>query len=442
MRKASRVAPRWALPLLLIAAYLSGCDGGRPMPVPIDGGRRDAGRRDAGPRDGDVPMDAPMMDDGGRDASRPRDAGPPVCVTDPDGVIKLGQDPSRTNRVVAMAPAGRGFGLVWNESPMDEALSEIYGAFLSSSGDLGSEQRITRNTTNERPPSLAAVGTRWIASWVDNTSGTFELRSQLLESNLAASGPVHAVTATPSLAEDNPTLYVGSAGPLLAWVEGDIVAGTRTARVRPVGLDGAPTGTASPAIGMSQPGRLVLSELAAGPVVIWTEGVDGSAEVYMQGLSSTGAPRGSVTILSSEANVDGTVDAALGPTGGAVVFGVLVSGVRQEVRFRALDGEGRVLRDERVLANGTDASITPFAGGYAISYRALPAGSDTAQIRIALVDAFGDVVDDQLVSAAARTGGRTTIRTSGDGQLAIAWAEQTATGTDIRVTLVPCGAMP
>lgn len=426
------------LRVLLIALLLAGCDTG-PMPVPLDGTRRDGGPRDAGER-----MDAPPMDSGpdaGRDGSRPRDAGPPTCVADPERAIKLGQDPDRSDRVVALAAAGTGFGIAWNEVPTGGALSEIHAAFLSSAGVLGAEQRVTENVTPERPPTLAAVGTQWIVGWVDNASGTFEVRSRQLGADLAPVGTIHPVSDTPTAREDNPALFVGSAGPLLAWVEDEMATGDRTARARPLALDGTPMGTAGTASGAGRrPGQLALGELEAGPVLLWSDGIAGSGEVYLQGLTSAGATRGSATPISTEANADGSVDAALFPTGGAVVFGVLVAGVRHEVRFRALDRNGALLRDERILANGTDASITPFAGGYAVSYRSLPSGETPAQIRLLLVDSFGDVVDDQVVIPTVRGGGRTTIRASADGQLAIAWAEAVSAGTDVKVALVSCGA--
>jgi hypothetical protein len=431
---------------LLVACLLAlaGCDNPPPPPVRFDAGHRDAGHRDAG----HDPMDAARSDgavaaDGGRDGARPTGAaGPPACTLDPSHVWKIGRDVSG-DRTVGLAAGGDAFGLVWTQVPTDGAVPEVHGVRLSSTGELGSPQQISEPPGAKRPPTVAAVGTTWIAAWVDNSEDAFEVRTRALASDLSVSAAtsVNTVTDTPTALEDNPLFIETSSGLMLAWVEDDMVALTRTARDRMLDTMGVPSGAAQTASAAErQPGQLAGGELASGPHLVWTEGMDGIGEVYLQPLTSSGASDGAATAISAEANADGTIDAVLHPSGGAVVFGALVDGVRSEVRFRAFDGDGTPSGDERVMGNGSDASIASFAGGYAISYRAAASETTPPQIHLLLADLVGDVVEDLIIADAAPSGGRTTVRVSGDGQIAVAWADRADPGTDIDVALITCGS--
>lgn len=436
--------PRALVALGLFTFLLTGCDE-TPPPIVFDAGP-DSGPRDSGPR----PDTGPPRDSGPSDASDGStlptgDAGAPTCVADPERVYKLGSDPTGGDRIVGLAAGATSFAVVWTQFPSSGGISEVHGERLSSSGARGVVQRITTRSGAKRSPTIAAVGTSWVVAWVDNDSGTFELRTLGVASDLSPGGTVHDLTATAAQAEDNPIFLNASAGLMLAWVEDDMTALTRVARAQRVGTDGAPSGTPGTASSTGQrPGQLAFGELEGGPALVWSEGIGGTATVYLQGITSAGAVRGSRVQVSTEANADGTVDAALLPTGGAVVFGALVDGIRHEIRFREVPPDGMVsaLQAEQILAQGAGASIARFAGGYAISYRA-PATTDTPeQIRLMLVQSNGDPVADIPVIEAPAEGGRTTVRVSGDGQIAITWADSTPGGTDVRVAIVTCGAMP
>lgn len=426
---------QYARAAVLAASVLFGCDG-KPPPIPLDGGQRDAGRRDAGPRDAGPARDA-FVPDADAASIQPPDAGPPSCTVGPDDVHKVATD-LPGDRVIALAAAGDGFGLVFTALPEGAASAEVHGVRLSSSGDLGTLSAITAPPGRKQTPVVGALGTTWVSAWVDNDPDTFEVRTRALATDLAPTGASAAyLTATPAVGESGPTMLVGSGGALVAWIADD--GTTRSVRAQRVGADGAPIGASAVASSGHRFGALVLGELAAGPALLYptTEDTAGGPEtrVYVQGLTAAGAMRGGALRIDQEGNADGTVDAALFPSGGAVVFGVLVGGVRSEVRFRALDGEGGLVGDERILAQGTDASIAAFAGGYAVSYRA---SASPAEIRLLLVSNLGDVVAELPVAQAQLAGGRTTVRVSGDGNIAVAWAD-TDTQTAISVARVACG---
>ncbi|MCZ7686013.1 MAG: hypothetical protein M5U28_47545 [Sandaracinaceae bacterium] len=379
------------------------------------------------------------------DAGRPSgDAGAPTCVADPERVYKLGSDATGGDRIVGLAAGANAFGVVWTQLPTSGGLVEVHGERISSSGARGTTQRITSRGQQDR--SEHRRGGHLVGRGVGGQRER-HLRAPHHRGggDLApGSATVHDLTATPTLREDGPVFLNSSAGLMLAWTEDDMSALTRVARAQQVANDGTPTGSPGTASASGQqPGQLATGELDGGPVLVWSEGIGGSGTVYLQGITTAGAMRGTRTRVSTEDNADGTVDAALLPTtGGAVVFGVLVDGVRHEVRFREVPSDGAVTdaQPERVLANGTGASVARFAGGYAISYRAPASGDTPSMIHLMLVQSNGDLVSDVPVIEAPSEGARTTVRVSGDGQIAITWADTNPGATDIRVAMIACGA--
>src|SRR5690606_11329245 len=137
---------------------------------------------------------------------------------------------------------------------------------------------------------------------------------------------------------------------------------------------------------------------------------------------------------------DGTVDLAMNESGGAVVFGVSVGGVRPEGRGRLLDDADDPSAPERVItvapASGRDASIAAFAGGYPVAYRGVEGG--TSPIRDSFVAANPEVLTSHDVTPVTPTGGRVTIRVTGEGLIYLAWADVDATTTTIRAARVRC----
>lgn len=432
------------LALLLV---LASCDDTTTPPPPRRdaGPPADAGTMDGGDGDGGGPMDDAGDRDGatGFDGGELPDGGVPTCTASEDDRHVLGTDPGGFGRIVGMDAAHDSWGIVWNETR--DGVPDVFGVRLTPSGP-GTVQQITDQFSRENPPSVLANGSEWIAAWVDNDeSVSFEVRTQTLGSSLAPVGERHRLTSTDALLEDSPTLINLSSGPFLFFIEDDMVASTRTAKAVPLNLDGSAAGTPQTvSMDGQRPGQVALGELEAGPVVFWSEGIGATQDLLLQGMTDEGARRGSPTTVTSESNADGTVDAALVPDlGGAVVFGVVVGGVRREVRFRALDGAGAFSSDERSLltppATGTDASITRFAGGFAVAYRG-DDGSGSTSIRLLLVDALGDVLADVPVSAAQPGGGRVTIRATTTRQLAVAWADDVGDGVEIVAQIIRCGS--
>jgi hypothetical protein len=392
-----------------VLAWLLAACAQHPSGIAIDAGPREA-------NDADVTLD------------------PSGCVA--DQVFTLGHDgEAHPGRIVGLAASVDSFGIVWNELRASVGQVDVYGIRLSSTGVLGPEQAITMNASRERAPAIVSLDGTWIAAWVDNSSGENDLRARALSAELAPIGAQQDISDTRELDEDSPSFAPQGSALLLGWIETDPSSGASVLRMRALGADAVPFAAPSTA-SSTRPAPFASGELSDGPALLWAD--PDTKDVMLQKITTEGATRGTTSVISLESNADGTLDAALTPAGGAVVFGALVSGARREVRFRALDASGAPIDTERVIGAGSDASIAAFAGGFAVSYRASSFRSAPPQIRIAFVTALGDVIVQAAVADALDEGGRTSVRASGDGQLAIAWADRSVSGTDVRAALVSC----
>jgi hypothetical protein len=251
------------------------------------------------------------------------------------------------------------------------------------------------------------------------------------------------------LRDDAPSITATSSGALLAWAEVDMAASTRVIMARPLGALGVPTGMArpvsDPAHGAPYP---VLATHGSNVLLGYANTQPGMQHVYVRRLDATGAPLGEAMVVDAEGNTDGSLDLASAMRDdvatGAIVFGVIVGGSRQEVRWREILADGTPSGPERILTlapeQGTDPSITAFAGGWVVTYRVVSDdGLTTPILRLALVDGAGEVIETVDLAEVAMNGGRPTVRTSDDGRtFVVAWADANGTMTDITAMRVRC----
>ncbi len=431
--------------MALVAALLGACgdDEGRPPPPGTDAGPRiDSGpRTDSGPRDGgpDGALDA---GDGGGTGF---DAGSgPTCVLGPADVWDLAEEVGVQPRTVPVAARAVGFGVAWTAS--QDGANNVWFRAVPLAGDPSDAVQITDDYALSRGPALLSLGDSFLVAWYDNSSGNFDVWARPIGTDGAATGSAQQIT-TSTLRDDNPALVRSGSGVLAAWVEDDMVGGTRIARSRMLSAAGAPSGSPStvsaPPLSPAEP---ILTPRSGGYALTWAETRAGASHVIVVPLDATGASAGDPVTVDTEGNSDGTVDAHLGESGGAVVFGVMVSGVRPEVRFRAVTPTGSVsdTLPERSLTigadeRGTDPSIDALGPGYVVAYRALPAGERTTpMIRLLVVDSIGDVVVDGDIAEAASTGGRTSVAVAPDATVLITWSDIEGTTTTLRAARVAC----
>jgi len=429
--------------LALAPCLLSACGDDRPPPVPTDSGiRYDArppvdGAVDAGPAmdsstDGPTPLDAGMPDSGDF----------PVCRTDPDDAFTLGVDIVARERVVAVAGAADGFLVAWSEARV--GVPDVFVRPIPSTGVPPDEARLTGGTALSQGPTLLSLGTSFLAAWFDNALGNFEIRAQAVSSAGVATGTTQRLTDN-ALRDDNPALLRMGSNVLAVWVEDDLLASTRIARSRILSASGMPTGAPQAVtVPPESPTLPMLAPLGDGAAMVWAENRLDTSHIVLRRLDASGAAVGSGITLDTEANADGTADIATTTTGGAVVFGALVGGVRHEVRLRRVDDMGMPIGAERIITlppqAATGPSIVRFGGGYAVAYRVLAdTGLTEPIVRAIFIDSVGDLVDSFDLGTATAAGGRVTIRASADGSLLVAWADVAGGTTEMKAVRIRCG---
>lgn len=424
---------------LLLSSLLAiaGCDETPPPTPPSDAGPRDA--QTVVPDGGDAGV-TPLPDGG--DAGELDGGGgfdPGTCrVESPtDDVLVLGTDAPPRARDVGIAAGPTGHAIVWSSG--EGALGDVFFAALPPSGAAGAATPVTEHFAVTRDPVIAANGTGWMLAWYGNADGDFDVYAEPWSAAGASAGPAQRLTMRVGR-DDAPALLPTTTGALAAWVEERTIT-SRVAVTRLLGTDAMPSTAqrdSSPA--SAAVSRPLLAHRSGGFALAWVDSVSPTPSALLQPLGTDGAPMGAPITLSTEGNADGTIDLAMDEGGGAVTFGVSVGGVRPEVRARLVDGSGNPSGPERVItdapASGRDASIAPLAGGYAIAYRALEGA--TPQLRIAFVAADLVPVVTLDVAPVSATGGRVTVRVSGEGRIAVAWADVDDTTTTIRAARIRC----
>jgi hypothetical protein len=401
---------------------------------------------DAAPRDA-VAFDAGPFDAGDVDSGMEMDGGgvfdPSTCAIDPaTDVFALGMDSPARVRDVGVAGGPTGLALAWSQNVA--GAEDVFFVENPESGPFGPAP-ITDERALLRDPVIVPNGPRWILAWYGNPDGDFDVYSKATYDPSVmppVDPPIQRLTSHVGR-DDAPVLLATPAGARVFWVESRSMDSQRVAVSRPVDVEAVATGAQ---VDSSPAGITTISRPAVGPLeangfgLAWVDSSSGMPSVRMQALDSGGAPVGGVITLSTEGNADGTLDVATNASGGAVVFGALASGVRPEVHARLVDGTGNPLASERVItvspASGRDASIARIAGGYVVAYRSLAAG--TATLRLEFLTASLDPIVALDSVPVATTGGRVTVRVSGEGRMIVGWADVDVTTTTIRAARVRC----
>lgn len=469
-----------ALPAVLALA-LAACSSPAP-PVPIGSGARDAQRLDGGtpedaldggaldgrmledaagldggtPEDGGTPADEGALDGMLEDASAldAPDAGgsaadgggrgfdPSRCRVGSDDLVTLAIDSLARDRDVGVAAGASRFAIAF--SSRQEGFENVRLVEIPATGPvLAAAESITTGTALERDPVLAPNGSGWIVSWYGNPEGDFDTYAIGWQDGRIAPGSARVRLSARVGRDDQPAIVATPSGALAAWVEARGAAMDERVPVTRMLLatatpSGEPRDAAPAGAGI---GRIAIEDRAEGYLLAWVDSSAAAPSPLVQALDASGTPRGAPISIGAEGNADGTIDLATSPSGGAVVFGASVAGIRPEVRARLVDREGAPSGPERVItpapSSGRDASIAALAGGYAVAYREL---GSRPTLRIVLLDALLAPVGSFEITAVRATGGRVTIRASGEGRMIVGWADvDAASGTTaIRAARIRC----
>ena len=376
------------------------------------------------------PIDAPRLD-AATDAPGD-DAGMDIgsChVQTPEDLLLVATDTTPRDRIVAVAAGSAEWAIAFSRAEM--GIQNVYWALVPTSTDGTVASAVTTGFSIAEEPAVTRTTDGWLVAWMSNMPGSFEIFAQGFATDARPLLTPTRLTTNTSR-DDGPALVRMGSEVLAAWVE--TTASAREIRTRRLRASGdALAAATSVDVSPHSPSFPVLSTRLDGAALAF-----GSTDAVMVGLDGSGARVVPPAVLSAEGNVASSADLALDASGGAIVFDVRVD-VRPEVRALLLDAAGAALGPERVILlspdAGNGASLTQFAGGYALAYRALEV--TPPMIRVLFL---GPDLEEagRLDIASGTTGARTTIRASGDGRLLVAWADNDGTETDIRAARIRC----
>jgi hypothetical protein len=209
-----------------------------------------------------------------------------------------------------------------------------------------------------------------------------------------------------------------------------------------LGADGKVVGVSHdlPSVGAIL-GRAALSPMGTGYLLAWVDVA--MRRVHTQVLDASGVPVGVSSQIDAEGNARGNLDLAFTDQGGALVFDVLVDGVRPEVRLRTFSVQGVANGNEHQLTpypdTGTRPSLVAVRGGYVLAYRSAQASA--RKVRVALLDARG--VSFRAADVAPVTGFDLPLvmRMSPDGEAVfLSWLDQLpdSIGHQLQRTWIHC----
>ena len=277
--------------------------------------------------------------------------------------------------------------------------------------------------SNQTAPASATTASGFLTVWSDDLNGVSDLRVSAFDQHGAPGGAQDSFLTSDTASDDTPTIATGADGNVLVvWQSAGV------GRALLLSANGAAIGTPHdlPSYGASV-GRPALARLAAGYALAWVDAA--SRHVHMQMLDASGTPIGTSSVVDSDADAQGGVALATNDMGGAVVFDVLISGQRAEVRFRAFDTMGAPSGSERVVTQAPDTglspSIVPLRGGYALAYRS--SATADRSVRLLLLDRYGAQIAATDVAAIQSNELSLALRVSPDEKrLFLGWVDRIA----------------
>jgi hypothetical protein len=221
--------------------------------------------------------------------------------------VKVGSDVRITNdSTTSMHPSlawtGSEFGVCWHDARVGNY--EIYFARISSTGiKVGSDERITDDMADSTFPSLVWTGSEFGAIWHDERDGTSEPYFARISSTGSKVGSETRITSASSDSQRSSLVWTGSEFGV-SWdgvLTGDYWGGPSEiyfARISSTGIKvGADEKISDASIRASEPSLVWAdSEFA----VSWMDMKDGNMEIYIARISSTGNRVGSIVRITND----------------------------------------------------------------------------------------------------------------------------------------------
>jgi hypothetical protein len=384
----------------------------------IDGGVMDA----SSPVVRDASLDATALPDSASNSNADAGAGALSCTT---GIISTVSETALSPReplTASLRNDGASLGWIALESGKSRAFTTWFGV---TGGALFAPPAM--DDSEQSTPSIAATSAGFLSVSSDNLAGSVQLRARRtgVTGELVDEEP----RSLTNDAADNhtPVLASGADGNILvAW---QVRSPSPHGRTMLVDRDGNPLGVAHDVPDLGElVGRAALSPVGTGYLLAWVDAP--GRRVHVQRLDAGGLAVGSSSQVDADGHARGNLDLAFTDQGGALVFDVLVDGVRPEVRMRTFDARGFATGNEREVTQypdtGTWPSLVAVRGGYMLAYRSaqLP-GVPDQQLRLALLDARGAPITSAKVAPLTSFDLPLVLRASPDGEVRfLSWLDR------------------
>jgi hypothetical protein len=455
---------------LLSALAACGDDDDATVAPRRDSGRdEDSGRNGGGGRDGSVSM--PERDAGPPTGVKPPELKNEACAADTNKLYELvtsDEPPRPTQLAVDLVGSRFAFAYVGDS---DQCINAVYLTQLAGPSGVGEPETmlVSDECTTVEHVAVTHNGSNWLLAIADTRMGALDL---WLQSFGGDGDPPEPVRLTETAGEESEaalatvlcdaelfdcTSYVERV--VIAWVERDS-AGMSRLMVRPLGLDGAPSGDAVmldesaewhyTGLSLQQIGEnfVGLGYRRFGPAT-------GKSEIVLDVLQTASGERVRDSwVLSAMAGAAGSVDLGTDGRGGAVLYS-LGQAQSQQLWFQQLDRTGQaapVMTGDQIggpsdpvrivgpptIAN--DASLTKLVNGFAVAYRVLPGGMvPQARIRAHFLDRFGRDIAKSDIALAGELGARTAIDSAYDGRMTVGWSDTSEEGeSTLTAVKLPC----
>jgi hypothetical protein len=305
--------------------------------------------------------------------------------------------------------------------------------------------------------AAAALQGHWLLATIDNREPPYDIWLQRYD---AANGEQGAPVRLSNVSAVETALAIASfrdgKHALVAWGD-ESAAGVHTLYTRVVDANGAAVGDA---VKIQESMDLYFRGLSIAPL-----GSDGAAlaywrynedfttsEIVFRPLDAMGAPTRDEWVLATAAGPAASVDVATDEKLGGIVWSRAEGTQARQVWFQRIDATGQAaellagpgrspaLRVVNSPFRGIDVSVTKLLTGYIVSYRSLPAATQTrAAIRLYFLDRNGAIIGDSDVSYTSESGGRTAVEAAYDGRVVIGWSQVNEDGkSELKLVRLPC----
>jgi hypothetical protein len=340
----------------------------------------------------------------------------------------------------ALVPGEVGFGLAYQGIGTGNCAQVINAMPIDAIEGFGTPHSVLPDCNNVVDVSLLSTKEGWRVAWVDNFTGSAELHTIALDSemNLVQGNERKQLTKNDWLFEHRPVLREINGQPMVAWISEDTSGDTR--HISTLRLDGDAKAIDVIKDGDGQrPEGLAFAQMGAEAAAVAWVGPIESPGVWLQKLDGNGAPVAGPIKLTDRVAASSSVDLANRMNGGAAIYSIEIDGM-PHVRFQRLDATGTPEAEEREIIGpplrGQSASLFALGGGYAVVYRALP-GDEILQpeVRLTFITKEGNVMRDGAgrllsfhIGDATLANARTYVAVAVEGEIMIAWIDADASG--------------